>query len=158
MALPPLSPTPHLSPLLAPEEEIIYTPHLHPLHGIGWFLLALLCLPFARLTFWALLPAIMFFAIYLIPFRTNQIAITTHRLLFRLGRFKLVVNDIQPDHINHWQFHQNPLTNVLGGGLLILNLNKGHDIIPVRLPMLSHPMRFLEALGTLNPNLRGHIK
>ncbi|PIZ30756.1 MAG: hypothetical protein COY40_03905 [Alphaproteobacteria bacterium CG_4_10_14_0_8_um_filter_53_9] len=155
MALPPLRPTPHLTPLLAPEEEIIYTAQLHPLHGIGWLAFAVLFFAMMRLHLVFLLPCAVCVSIYLIPFKTNEVAVTTHRLLLRMGRFRLAYNDIEPDDLNHWQFYQNPITNVLGGGAIILNLDKGAEVIPLRMPHLRHPLKFIEALGTLNPAFRG---
>jgi hypothetical protein len=153
MPLPPLSFTPHLSRLLAPGETVVYTAKLHPLYGWPWLLAAILCsLPaFTQPSWghWFILPATALFAIYLLPFRNWQCAVTNKRLLLRFGRFGITVNDIPPDHINHVQLKHNLFLSALHTGHVTLNLIKGKDIAPIQLNYLWHPMTFLEALETL---------
>ncbi len=154
------NPVPDLMPLLAPGEEIIYSPRLHWINGWPFFAGSLLfiALTFYTFNFWFLVGVAVFEVLYNIPLRTNQIAITNYRLLLRVGRWKLRLNDIASDHLNHYQFTQTPFTNMLGTGELVLHLNKGKDLVPVTLPYLQKPMVFLEALGTLNSSLRGHVQ
>lgn len=158
--LPPSAPVPDLMQLLAPDEQLIYAPHLHWLNGWGYLAGAWVSGMVALYLgwYWLLLVGAGLVFAYSVPFRTNQIAITSHRLLLRVGRWRLRLNDISPGHINHYQFSQTPFTNIVGSGELILHLNKGKDLVPVTLPYVQKPMVFLEALGTLNGSLRGQIR
>jgi hypothetical protein len=153
MALPPLQPLPHLARLLAPDETLIYTAKLHPLYGWPWLLAALVAgLPaFLGLSFglWSIPPAVMLFIIYLLPFKHFELAVTSKRLLLRYGRFGTVLNDIPPEHINHWRLQQGLFSDLLHYGHLTIYLVAGRELRVLPLKFLWHPLTLLEALETL---------
>jgi uncharacterized membrane protein YdbT with pleckstrin-like domain len=165
MSLPPLSPTPHLSRLLGPNEAIIYTGKLHPFHGLSWLLagVGLAGLAWGCWALWphglvgfvlsglSLLAALACLGAYLLPFRNTEIAVTTHRLLLRHGRFHIHTDEIDATHIDHYQLHQTPFSALFHYGTFILNLQAGKFIYVLTLREIWHPMTLLEALTTLNP-------
>lgn len=154
MPTPPLQRTPTLSRLLGPNEVIVYTAKLHPLHGWPWLLAALISYTLAYAVWFGFtIPAVPFTMIYILPFFTNEIAVTTHRLLLRHGRFHLHLDSIDANHLDHYQMHQNPLQAILHMGHIILNLIAGKEKVlhQIHLNHLWHPITFLEALTTLNP-------
>ncbi|MCP5405578.1 MAG: hypothetical protein H6922_05110 [Pseudomonadaceae bacterium] len=155
MSLPPLQPTPNISRLLGPGETVVYTAKLHPLHGWPWLLaaLAVVALAYATNAYLALL-ALPLLTVYLLPFRIWEAAVTTHRLLLRHGRFRIALDAIDPDHLDHYQLHQNPFTSLLHCGDVILALRLHRTVTYLPLPSIWHPMSFLEALTTLNPAFR----
>lgn len=155
--LPPLSPTPHLSRLLIPGETILYAPKLHPLYGWPTLLLILalftatllLASQYGPIWLLGLVPAGLLTFIHSLPFQHFEMAITTHRLLLRYGRFSITLNDIPPEHIDHIQLNQTPLSSLLHAGHLTLNLRKGNTLVPLTFPWLWHPFTTLEALQAL---------
>lgn len=154
MTLPPLQPTPNLSRLLGPDETAIYTCKLHPVHGLRWLLGALLLTGLAWwLSPWFLVAAIPCLAIYWLPFHNHEVLVSSKRLLVRHGRFSVHVDAIDREHLDHYQLHQTTIGSLLHFGTVILNLRANRDIRTVTLKTLWHPMSFLEALTTLNPNL-----
>ncbi|HEX2859240.1 MAG TPA: PH domain-containing protein [Alphaproteobacteria bacterium] len=158
MNLPPLARTKHLSRLLGPDEVIIYTGKLHPFHGIGWWL-GFLFLATLAWYLWAawqwqpylLVPALICLLIYRLPFHNTEIAVTTHRLLLRYGRFRVHSDEIDGSHIDHYQLHQTPFSSFFHYGTVILNLRAGRDIYYLKLVDIWHPLTLFEALNTLNP-------
>lgn len=169
MSLPPLYRTPNLSRLLGPGETIIYTCKLHPFHGFSWLLgclflagLAGYFFSLAELSFYWRIPAIISLVgsvvclfIYSLPFRNTEIAVTTHRLLLRYGRFSIHSDEIDASHIDHYQLHQTPISSLFHYGTFILNLRAGKNIYYLKLVDVWHPLTFIQALTTLNP-LFGH--
>jgi uncharacterized membrane protein YdbT with pleckstrin-like domain len=148
--------TPHLARLLGPAEAFVHVVRLHPLYGWHWVVLAVVLAGLAYITTaWLLVPAVLFFAAYRLPFITNEMAVTTHRLLLRIGGFTLVLKDIVPEHLDHYRFQQNALQNLLGLATIVLVLRKGGSLVELPLPPIRRPLEFVEALGTLNPHLRG---
>lgn len=153
--LPPLQPVPHVARLLAPQEQIIYTAKLHFLHGWPWLLASISFLALAFFIWWGM----VFFAlplliIYSIPFRTNEIAVTTHRLLLRIGRFKLTIEGVTSDRMEEWFVGQTAIQNILRSGDIIIGVKEGKDLRKIYLHQLAHPMSFIEALETLQPQLK----
>lgn len=160
MPTPPLQRTPNLSRLFGPGEVVVYTAKLHPLHGWPYGLAALIAGWAAWMLWWPLaLPALLLAIVYFLPFIHWECAVTTNRLLVRHGRFKIALDAIDPDKLDHCQLHQNTFTSLLHCGTVILNLNAGreHVLHKLALPFLWHPMSFLEALTTLNPQFRAKL-
>lgn len=149
---------PTLGRLLAPEERIIYTSRLHPFHGIGWLLAAVATAALAVWVWpWFGLAAFAFLGAYALPFFNHEVAVTTHRLLIRHGRFSVHVDSIDPGHLDHYQFHQHTIGSLFHYGHIVLNLQAGrHHMRELPLPHVWHPMTFLEAVTTLNPTFRGN--
>jgi len=172
MSLPPLSLTPHLSRLLGPNEAIIYTGKLHPFHGLSWLLSSLGLTASAILLIIAIHPSPIWWVLigpmllgamaclvaYLLPFRNTEIAVTTHRLLLRHGRFSIHTDEIDASHIDHYQLHQTPLSVFFHYGTFILNLQAGKFIYYLTLTEVWHPTTLLEALTTLNPTFQNTLK
>jgi hypothetical protein len=152
----PLSRTPNLNRLLGPGEEIIYTAKLHPFHGLYWLFGALLFAALAWVaTLWFALPALGLAVIYALPFINHEVAVTTHRVLLRHGRFVVHTDCVDADHLDHYQLYQHTLGSVFHFGTVILNLWAGRrEVRKLPLYTLWHPMTFLEAVTTLNPGFR----
>ena len=147
--LPPLQPTPNLSRLLAPEEEIIYTAKLHPFYGFWWLGLGLLA---AGLGLWLKplwLVALVLGFIYLLPFRNFEMAVTTRRLLVRQGRFGITLEGILGEKIVEWHIRQHLLQTWLHAGTVTIRVEENKTLRTIALPWLWHPMTFIEALETL---------
>ena len=156
MALPPLHRVPALERLLAPGEQIVYTPVFHPLRGWQWLLPAGICLLLSRWWPAFILPTVILFLIWAIPFFTNQLAITTERLLLRTGCFRLVLEMVDNGEIAGWAIHQNLITSLLRCGTVVVDVvEEGEsNVRHIRLPWVWHPMSFIEALETLQTDLR----
>lgn len=157
--MPPLYPTPNLSRLLGPEERIIHTAKLHPFHGFPWLLAAFACVALAYAVWpWFALAALVPAVIYWLPFHNHEVAVTTHRVLVRHGRFSVHTDAIEPEHLDHYQFHQHTIPGLFHCGNIVLNLQAGrHHMRELPLPHMWHPMTFLEAVTTLSPKFRGKI-
>ncbi|NBX85650.1 MAG: hypothetical protein EBQ80_00160, partial [Proteobacteria bacterium] len=149
--LPPLQPVPHLQRLLAPEETIIYTAKLHPLFGWPWLLGGVLLVGLSL--WWGIFLGLglMVLLVYALPFKTNEIAVTTHRLLLRVGLFQLRTEGIGSVQLEEWQLRQNLLQALLHTGCVTIKVKEGRDLRTVVLNKLWHPMTFVEALETLQP-------
>jgi hypothetical protein len=147
--LPPLAPTPHLARLLAPDEVIIYTAKLHPLHGWPW-LLAAICL--ALVGWWVKplwLVAGVLGWVYALALRNFEGAVTTRRLLLRHGRLAISIEGILGEKIAEWRVQQTLLQRLLHAGQIHLVLKEGNTLRPLNLVWLWHPLSFIEALETL---------
>lgn len=153
--LPPLQRVPTLERLLVPGEAIIYTGKLHPFYGWPLGLLTLLCGALAYWWPWMLTGVIVFGVLYLAPLRKNEIAVTSHRLLLRIGRFKLVTETIEGDQLVNWRIAQSAVDNVFHTGTVLLNFSELGVTRKLVLNYLWHPVSFIEALETLQPHLRG---
>lgn len=155
--LPPLQPVPTLERLLAPGEVILYTAKLHPLYGAPLALLALAC---ALAAWWqpvAALGSLFFLTLYLVPLRKNEIAVTSKRLLLRIGRFKLLTETVSGDQLINWRVAQSAVDNLLHVGTVQLTFSELGQTRQLVLTHLWHPVSFIEALETLQPHLRGQI-
>jgi Bacterial PH domain len=150
MALPPLSATPHVSRLLAPDEVIIYTAKLHPLHGWPWLLGAgLVGLLGLRVVAILVVPAFVLGGIYLLAFRHFEMAVTTRRLLLRWGRFGTQLEGILPEKLEDWRVQQSVWQSMLHAGTLTLRVKEGRELRVIALPWVWHPLTLVEALETL---------
>ncbi|MCA3243928.1 MAG: PH domain-containing protein [Alphaproteobacteria bacterium] len=153
--LPPLAPVPHLVRLLAPDEAVIYTAKLHPLHGWPW-LLAVLLLAVAG---WWLKPlwlaSAALLVLYGLAFQNFEAAVTTRRLLLRQGRFGVSTEGILGEKIAEWQVIQRLVQRPLRAGTVRLVLKEGNTLRPLTLLWLWHPFSFIEALETLQMPPRG---
>lgn len=147
--LPPLQPMPNLERLLAPGEEIIYTVRLHPLHGFKWAFSALVFLTLAYWWIWFLPLGLILTFIYFMPFRTNEIAVTTQRLLIRKGRFRLRLEGVMAKSVEDWRLIQSVAESLLHCGDVEVTVIENRDLRRIWLPTLWHPMTFIEALETL---------
>jgi|GEM_PF-6973666 len=154
MSLPPLRRVPALRRLLAPGEAIVYTALFYPLRGWYWLLPCALCLIGSRWWTPLMLPTVLFFVFWVVPFFTNQVAVTTERLLMRVGGFRLRLEMIDNGDIESWRLEQNVLTSLLRCGTVVISVNDVGTLRHVRLTWLWHPMSFLEALETLQVDLR----
>ncbi len=149
-ALPPLAKVPHLRRLLWPGEEVIYTAKLHWLNGWYWLVGLGMVMGLAVLVnAWFGLLVAVFGGLYGVVFVTNEIAVTSQRLLLRIGTFRLMVMTVEPTELAEWKLVQNPLTSLLRAGEVTLVLRAGREAERLTLPLLAHPMTFLEALETL---------
>ena len=149
MSLPPLASVPHLERLLAPNEEIIYTAKLHPLHGWPWLLAAVL---FGGAGWWwqpLWLSAIVLLFIYSLALRNFAGAVTTHRLLLRYGRFGVQTEGILGEKLAEWRVAQSLLQRLLHAGTVQLVVKESNTLRPLTLLWLWHPLTFIEALETL---------
>jgi hypothetical protein len=149
MSLPPLAPVPHLGRLLAPDEEIIYTAKLHPLHDWPWLLGATF---FGLLGWWwkpLWLMAIGLLFIYSLALRNFEGAVTTRRLLLRGGRFAIQTEGILGEKLTEWRVEQTLLQRLFRAGTVYLVLKEGNTLRPLTLRWLWHPFTFIEALETL---------
>ena len=150
MPLPPLAPVPHLRRLLYPEEQIIYTARLHWLNGWPLLASAVVCGVLGLAVWgWLALVGVPMLMYYFVPFRTNEIAVTTHRLLLRTGRRTLRMESVEAGQLVDWELVQTPVTNVLNAGAVTLQVREDRDVRNLPLPLLQHPLSFLEALETL---------
>lgn len=152
--LPPLQPIPNLRRLLAPDETVIYTAKLHPLHGWPWLLAGLGLIVLSL--WWQVLLGVglLVLLVYAMPFKTNEIAVTTHRLLVRVGVFKLRMEGITGVQLEEWALEQNLLQTLLHTGKVVVKVKEGRDLRDIVLKKIWHPMTFVEALETLQPALR----
>jgi hypothetical protein len=153
--LPPLAPVPHLVRLLAPDEVIIYTAKLHPLHGWPWLLAALL----VAVAGWWLKPlwlvSLVLVGIYGLALQNFECAVTTRRLLLRQGRFGVSTEGILGEKIAEWHVTQRLVQQPLRAGMVLLMLKEGNALRPLTLLWLWHPFSFIEALETLQMPPRG---
>lgn len=145
---------PNLMRLLAPGESLLYTARLHPLYGWWFGVLAALCLGLSYIWPWTLLGTVVFSVLYLVPFYKNEIAVTTHRLLLRVGRFQLVTEDFTSEQILNWHIHQTIVDNILNAGTVLIDVREGTTVRRVVLARVRSPLTFVQALETLNPALR----
>lgn len=147
--LPPLAPVPHLARLLAPDEVMLYTAKLHPLHGWPWLLSAV---GLGLFGWWfkpLWLVAAGLLAIYSFALRNFECAVTTRRLLLRQGRFGVSTEGILGDKVAEWHVDQLLLQRPLRAGTVRLILKEGNVLRPLTLQWLWHPFTFIEALETL---------
>lgn len=147
--LPPLRNTPHLDRLLWPGEEVIYTPGVHLLEGWPWLLGTLFFFVLLKLTPWFAVGVAVCGIVWVVPFMTNELAVTTHRFLYRIGRDRLTVGDVEPYKLVGMELDQNPLTNLLNTGKVRINVRSGNAVEGVVLPYVRHPYTLMEALETL---------
>jgi uncharacterized membrane protein YdbT with pleckstrin-like domain len=149
MPTPPLQPTPHLTRLLLPEEHIIYTAKLHPLAGWHWVLggLLLLVLGIWLKPLW--LGAAVFLLVYYVPRKNFEMAVTTHRLLLRRGRWHVQLEAIMGENIANWQVLQSLPQRMGHAGTVTLHVHEGKSIRTLDLHWLWHPLTLIEALETL---------
>lgn len=156
MGLPPLQPVPVISRLLAPDEQIIYTARFHPFLGWYWLCLGVGCAVLGAVYgLWPLwgVSAICCW-LWGIPFFVNEMAVTNLRLLLRVGKFKLRMEAISATQLETWRVRQTLLTNLLHCGTVVLVVREGRDMRHIVLPWVWHPVTFIEALETLQPELR----
>lgn len=155
--LPPLQRVPQLERLLAPGESIIYTAKLHPLYGWWFGLIALVCLGLSYIWPWTLAGTLVFATLYLAPFLKNEIAVTTHRLLLRVGRFNLATEDFTGEQLTNWRINQSAVDNALHTGNVVIDVTVAGEDRRIVLTHLWHPVTFIQALETLQPTLRGAV-
>lgn len=152
--LPPLQRVPNLRRLLAPGEALVYTAKIHPMFGWPFGLVAL---GFLLLSYWwpvALLGTVIFSILHLEPLRRNEIAVTSERLLLRVGHFRLLTEAFDGKQLQGWHLHQSILDNALHTGTMVVTARVGEESRDIILRWLWHPLTFVEALETLQPNLR----
>lgn len=136
--------------LLQPDERVAHIARPHLFNGVVWLLATVASAAMAA-TLWPILwpLSVVLLAVYILPFTRTEIAITTHRLLVRQGRFKLTTEEIMPHYLEDWHLDQNVLTTLLHCGSVILTIRKGKEVRQLRIPHVAHPIRFLRALENL---------
>ncbi len=149
MSLPPLEPIPNLKRLLTPEETLLYTVRFHPLRGWPFLLSAALSLGLSYLFPPAILLTVVFAVLWYIPLSSNEIAVTSDRLLLRIGRFQLQMEAFDDASLLRWRVEQNALDVLLHTGRVVLRIREATSVREVTLNWVWHPMTFLEALQAM---------
>jgi hypothetical protein len=158
MALPPTQRVPTLRRLLVPGEAIIYTAKFYPLRGWPWLLGGGLLLLASE--WWPLLlaPSIALIIWWIMPFRTNQVAVTSQRLLLRLGTARLQLEAIDGKRISSWVVTQSVLEAAAHCGTVTITVDEDGSKRLIQLTWLWHPLTFVEALETLEQGWRNAAK
>ncbi|HEX2859955.1 MAG TPA: hypothetical protein VHP58_07170 [Alphaproteobacteria bacterium] len=144
---------PNIRRILAEGEEITYIGHRHPLYGWEWALAAFACGAAVMVHWYFVVPAVLCFAIYLLPFYLFEAAVTTHRFIVRKGRFHVATEEILPIHLDHWDIGQNILLHMLGGGHVTLFLRYGMASRTTHLKWMCHPLDLVGAIEKLSPDM-----
>lgn len=142
-------PLPVVTFLLQPDERITHSAKPHLFNGWRWLAgaLAAAVIAFYIPYVWPL--AVVLLAVYALPFARTEIAVTTHRLLVRQGRFHLETEEIMPHYLEDWHLDQNILTTQVHCGTVRLTIRKGKEVRYLQIPNIAHPIRFLRALEDL---------
>lgn len=143
------TPLPVVNFLLQPDERITHTARPHFFSGFGWLAGAGAVAAIALYIPYIWPAAVLLLAVYALPFARTEIAVTTHRLLVRQGRFHLETEEIMPHYLEDWHLDQNILTTQVHCGTVTLTIRKGKEVRHLRIASLAHPIRFLRALEDL---------
>lgn len=144
-----MSTLPVVTFLLQPDERITHIAKPHLLSGFRWFAAAAITATAALYVpyLWPL--TVILLAFYALPFMRTEIAVTTHRLLVRQGRFHLETEEIMPHYLEDWHLDQTVFTTLMHCGTVRLTIRKGKEVRYLHIPAIAHPIKFLRALEDL---------
>ena len=122
---------------LGAHERVVATAHFHWTYGLkAWLALILL--------FWCLI-GIWIFVSMMVRKGTTEIAVTTHRIIYKTGLFNLHANEISLDNVEGVQLQQGLWGRLFGFGRLRIE-GTGNDF--VELPEIANPIAFRRAIET----------
>ena len=127
----------YLRKSLGASERVVAVARFHWWYSLkAWLALILL--------FWCLI-GIWIFVQMMVHKRTTEIAVTSHRLVYKTGFFRLRTDEISLQNIEGVELRQSFLGRLLGFGRLRIE-GTGNDA--VILPEIANPIAFRSAIET----------
>ena len=127
----------YLQKSLGASEQVVRVAHFHWWYSLkAWLALILL--------FWCLI-GIWIFVAMMVHKGTTEIAVTSHRLVYKTGYFRLRTDEVSLHNIEGVELHQSFLGRLLGFGRLRVE-GTGND--SVTLPEIANPIAFRSAIET----------